>query len=85
MLIPITTKKLAMDQLTNSLFEPVNGHSLSVGKYCAGKHRWTGSQAEYVGREVDDLGGTVRAVFVERRRDKNGSFAQLMSVHADSN
>ena len=75
----ITTKAKAMSILTDSLFNPVNGHTLSIGKFDGGKYKWTGSQKHYVGKEVTDI-DWVHAVYVERRTDSDGPYAQLMSI-----
>ena len=75
----IMTKKQATDILTNSLFIPINGKTLSITKFDNGKYVWHGSQQHYVGREVPDLRG-IHAVYVERRKDKNGPYAQVMAI-----
>lgn len=78
----VITKRQANKVLTDSLFNPVNGRTLSIGKFDNGKYTWSGSQADYVGREVPDIDG-IHAVYVERRQDKHGPFAQLMSIYED--
>jgi hypothetical protein len=79
----VTTKKQAMNILTQSLFKPVNGKTLSVGKFDNGHYQWHGSQSYYVGKEVLDI-EWVHAVYVERRQDKDGPYAQLMAVHEEN-
>jgi len=78
----VTTKREANKILTNSLFNPVNGHTLSVGKFDGGKYQWHGSQKHYVGHDVPDIRG-VHAVFIERRSDSDGPYGQLMCIHED--
>ena len=75
----IVSKKKAMDILTNSLFNPVNGGTLNTSKFCAGKYNWTGKAADYVGKVVPDIKG-VHAVYVQRRTDSNGPYAQMMAI-----
>jgi len=53
-----------------------------LGKFDSGKYRWTGRAADYVGRDVPDIGGVV-AVFPVRRQDQDGPYTQLIAVSAD--
>ena len=76
----VIKKSEAMKIHTNSLFQPVNGKTLNIGKFDSGKYQWHGSQSHYIGRDVPNLDG-VHAVYVERRQDSDGPYAQLMSVH----
>ena len=76
----IVSKKEANDILVNSLFNPVNGKTLREGKFCTGKYTWTGSQKYYIGKEVVDIPG-VHAVYVVRRQDSDGPYAQMRSIH----
>ena len=78
----IISKRKANLILTNSLFNPIVGRTLSIGKFDSGKYKWTGSQKNYIGREVQDI-PTVHAVYVERRQDSNGPYAQIMCIHED--
>lgn len=48
-------------------------------KYCAGKYKWYGTAKHYEGRKLDKLNDVI-AVYVERRQDKDGAFAQIMAV-----
>lgn len=48
-------------------------------RFDAGKYKWTGSSADYIGRDVLDI-SFVRAVYVERRQDQEGAYAVLMSI-----
>ncbi|QMB04836.1 DUF987 family protein [Citrobacter freundii] len=47
--------------------------------YCTGKYQWHGSVCHYTGREVPDITG-VLAVYAERRQDRSGPYACLMSI-----
>ena len=52
--------------------------------FSAGKYVWKGSQDAYIGKEVGGAGTTdCLAVFVERRQDRDGPFAQLMCICID--
>lgn len=51
---------------------------ISIGKYDGGKYEWTGSQNHYIGKEVNSLGEKIKCVWVERRNDSNGAYAQIM-------
>lgn len=46
-------------------------------KYDSGKYTWHGSQAHYVGRE-EKVSDEILALWVERRTDSNGPYAQVM-------
>ncbi|EKN3732776.1 DUF987 domain-containing protein [Yersinia enterocolitica] len=48
-------------------------------RFCTGKYKWSGSICHYAGRKVDDISG-VLAVYAERRQDRNGPYACLMSI-----
>ena len=78
----IITKSAANKVLVNSLFEPINGKTLSVSKFDSGKYEWKGNAKAYLGKEVPTLRG-VHAVYVERRTDRNGAYAQIMCVSED--
>jgi hypothetical protein len=51
-------------------------------KYCSKKYAWEGSQKHYIGRKVAPLPGVV-AVYVDRRQDKEGTYALIISVVVD--
>ena len=76
----VISKAQADKILVNSLFKPVNGKTLSIGKFDSGKYQWHGSAKHYVGRDVPDIKG-VHAVYCVRRQDSDGPYAQLMCVH----
>jgi len=78
----IVSKRDANKILTDSLFSPINGKTLSIGKFDSGKYKWHGSQKHYIGKKVTDLCG-IHAVYVERRTDSDGPYAQLMCIHED--
>lgn len=46
-------------------------------KYDGGKYKWSGTSSEYIGREINKT-SSVKAVWVERRQDSDGPYAQLM-------
>ena len=74
------TKKSEADRiLTDSLFNPVNGHTLNVMKFDGAKLEWHGSLKHYIGREVPHIRG-IHAVYVVRRQDSDGPYAQLMCI-----
>ncbi len=76
----VISKHDAMQVLARSRLTPVNGRALSVGKFDSGKYAWRGTQNAYIGRDLPDING-VHAVFVERRADADGPYAQLRCVH----
>ena len=75
----IISQREAMAILTHSLFNPINGRSLTHSKFDNEKNVWVGKAKAYEGREVRDVEG-VHAVYVERRTDTNGPYAQLMCI-----
>lgn len=50
-----------------------------IFRYCTGKYQWHDSVCHYTGRDVADITG-VLAVYAERRQDRNGPYACLMSI-----
>ena len=44
-----------------------------------GKYRWSGTQKEYIGKEVQKFPG-VEAVYVVRKQDRYGVYAQFLSI-----
>lgn len=69
----ITNKKMAMAIKAcypNAIIE----------KFCAGKYKWRGKAMHYENTEVINIDG-VLAVYVERRNDKDGHYAQMLSVY----
>lgn len=48
-----------------------------ICKYCTGKYKWHGSAKHYIGRE-EIVDREVLALWVERRSDRNGPYAQIM-------
>ena len=75
----IISKREANKILVDSLFNPVNGHTLNIEKYDNGKYEWHGSQKHYIGKEVKRING-VHAVYVERRTNSDGAYAQVMCI-----
>ncbi|ELA9367538.1 DUF987 family protein [Vibrio parahaemolyticus] len=52
-------------------------NNAKVWKYCTGKYKWHGSAKHYIGRE-EVVDREVLALWVERRSDRNGPYAQIM-------
>ena len=75
----IISKREANKLLVDSLFNPVKGGTLNIEKYDNGKYEWHGSQKAYIGKETRHIEG-VHAVYVERRTDSNGAYAQIMCM-----
>jgi len=48
-------------------------------RFCTGKYQWSGGICHYYGWKVQNING-VRAVFAERRQDRNGPYVILRSV-----
>jgi len=56
-----------------------DGEKVVKGKFCTGKYKWTSEGAKaHIGKKLVDL-PDVKAVWVERRQDREGPYAQLMS------
>ena len=55
------------------------GVPVEIEKFDSGKYKWSGTQKDYIGKEVQKLPG-VEAVYVERRQDRYGVYAQFFSV-----
>lgn len=51
----------------------------SIFRYCTGRYQWHGSVCHYTGKVVPDIPG-VLAVYAERRQDRCGPYACLMSI-----
>ena len=74
--LTIGTKTQADKILVDSLFHPVNGRTLSVMKYSAGKYR---AESSYIGRVVE-VSDDVHALYVVKGRDSDGAFVRVMCV-----
>ena len=75
----IVSKSQADKILVESLFRP--GGTLNVEKFDNGKYKWYGSAKHYIGKDVPDLKNVkIYAVYVERRQDASGPYAQLMCI-----
>ena len=81
--LKIVSRRVANVILINSLFNPVNGHTLNLMKYDNVKYKWTGKASYYTGREVQ-VSDSVHAIYVERHSDSDGSYTQFMCVCEDS-
>ena len=50
-----------------------------IMKFCTGKYRWEGSASAYVGRDIENsFANDVLAIWIERRQDSDGPYAQMM-------
>ena len=76
----VITKKEADRILVSSLFNPINGRSLNPERLDLGKYKV--GQA-YVGREVQ-VPESVRAVWMERRRDRDGPYMAAFCLSANA-
>lgn len=76
--LKIISKKQANDEMIKSLFQGTRTATNKM-KYDSGKYKWTGSQKDYIGKECK-VSDDVVALWVERRADKNGAYAQLMCL-----
>ncbi len=51
-----------------------------IMRFSSGKFKWTGKSSDYIGQEMTDVTQQAIAVYVERRADQHGPYAQLMCV-----
>ena len=49
-----------------------------IFRYCTGRYQWHGSVCDSTGLVVPDIPG-VLAIYAERRQDRNGPYAWLMT------
>ena len=52
-------------------------------KYCNGHYKWTGKEADYIGKTVRKLlikDEEMIAVYVERRQDNSGVYTRVMCI-----
>lgn len=73
----IITKKQADKILVDSLFNPINNHTLNTIKYDCGKYK--SAPKEFVGRLVQ-VKPEIKAIYPVRRKDKDGAYTQLMCL-----
>lgn len=66
--------------LTESLFKPVNGRTLSRERYDRGKYR---SDVDFVGRQVETPDHVV-ALWTERRSDIDGPYKALFCLRKEA-
>jgi len=69
--LQITTKRKADSLLLDSLFKPVNGHTLDKIKWCTGKY-----SRSLLGEEIE-VSDHVHAVWSERRKNADGPYYTL--------
>jgi len=73
----IIVSKTAANQILRNRF-PNDHIALIKMKYDSAKYKWKGSAKEYIGAEVSDVSSRIHAIWVERRQDKEGAYAQFM-------
>jgi len=78
MRMTIISKAQADKILVNSLFQPVNGKTLSRMKYCNGKYK----PGVYIGREIECASDDVKAIYPQSGRDSEGAYVHLMCITA---
>lgn len=76
--LKIGTKSQADKLVVESLFKPVNGKTLSVGRFDMGKYK----PGSYVGREITTCPDDVYAIYAASGRDSDGHYVKLMCVSA---
>lgn len=77
--MPTPTKTIKIQTRANAL-KMLNEHpDATKGKYSSGKYQWLGSQSHYVGKE-ETVSERVLALWVERRSDRDGAYAQVMCI-----
>lgn len=74
----ITTKRKAKSIQTDTLF--THKKTATIGKYDNSKYEWTGKASNYVGKDVENVFDGLLAVYVERRTNSDGPYAQVMCV-----
>ncbi|ACL06257.1 hypothetical protein Dalk_4579 [Desulfatibacillum aliphaticivorans] len=73
----IVTKKDAVELASKTILDGKN-RAKTPTKYDSGKYKWTGKASDYTGVDIDFVWPELLAVYVERRSDANGPYAQLM-------
>jgi hypothetical protein len=73
--LEITTSHKARKLQVESLFKPVNGATLSSGRYDMGKYK----VAPYIGRQLE-VADHVHALWMERRKDSDGEYHALFCL-----
>jgi hypothetical protein len=77
--LQITSKSKADKILIDSLFNPVNGKTLSVIKFDGGKYK-VKPDKPYIGREVE-CDESIHAIYPVRRKDSDGGYIALHCVY----
>lgn len=77
--IEITTRRAANRILTDSLFHPINGKTLSVIKYDGGKYK-VNPETPYIGRKIE-VADCIHAVYTVRSKDADGPYVKLMCIY----
>jgi len=70
--LTIVSKHKADTMLLDSLFNLVNGKTLTSTRYDMGKYK----PAKYIGREID-CSEDVQAIFTQSQRDSGGPYVAL--------
>jgi len=70
--VTVVKKSVAMSVLKDQ-------ENCRIMKYDGGKYEWHGSAKYYFGREVE-VRDNIKAIWVERRQDSHGAYAQFMCV-----
>lgn len=73
----IVKKSQADKMLVESLFKPINGKTLSRGRYDAGKY----AVKDFIGREVNNAPDSVYAIYPIKKRDSCGQYIALYCIH----
>jgi hypothetical protein len=70
--ITIVSKRKSDIMLLDSLFNPVNGKTLTRTRYDLGKYK----PSKFIGREIE-CNEHVQAIFTQSQRDSNGPYVAL--------
>ncbi|WP_050916549.1 DUF987 family protein [Vibrio cholerae] len=76
-------KQLAIVKKSDALKLKEIHPNAKIEKYDSGKYHWEGSQDEYVGRVEPNIPERILALWVERRTDRDGAYAQVMCLYEE--
>jgi hypothetical protein len=81
----IVTRRQAQNEIVNSLF--ISRGTLSAVKFDSGKYKWHGSAAATWDaarakdpKNVQEIESLRQSVWIERRVDNDGAYAQIMTL-----
>lgn len=74
--LQVTTKASALQILTDSLFNPVNGKSLNKMKYCNGKYK---PESFKTGSDIE-VSDSIHAIYKVIQKDADGRYSRLMCI-----